>query len=328
MVRAASNLGALPAAYQGMLPCADCPGITYTLELMPDGSFFLRLAYSGRGQGKTIDDIGRWSYATGSSQIVLHGRATTRYAIKPGGVLRQLDSEGREIESKLNYDLRRTASVPPLEPRLTGLRGMFQYFADSANFTECVSGRRFPVAMEEAYRELESAYLKARPESGAELLVTLDGTIALRPSMDGAGRVRTLIVERYSGVWPGETCGTPLATAELRETYWKLTRLEGGPIIVRAGVREPHLIFHSAGSRVTGFGGCNNLTGTYTASGSDGLTFGPMAATRMACPPGADREAELLQALPRVRHWKIEGQHLEFSDAEGRFIARFEARAL
>jgi hypothetical protein len=32
--------------------------------------------------------------------------------------------------------------------------------------------------------------------------------------------------------------------------------------------------------------------------------------------------------LPRVRTWKVIGQHLELFDAAGTILARFEARAL
>jgi copper homeostasis protein (lipoprotein) len=78
---------------------------------------------------------------------------------------------------------------------------------------------------------------------------------------------------------------------------------------------------------VTGFGGCNNLTGTYNLKGSE-VTFGPIAATRMACIQGMDIEAAFFKALDRVRTWKIFGQHLELYDVGGNLVARFEARAL
>jgi uncharacterized lipoprotein YbaY len=43
-------LGALPATFAGELPCADCPGIRYQLDLLQDGAFFfLRGSISGAG---------------------------------------------------------------------------------------------------------------------------------------------------------------------------------------------------------------------------------------------------------------------------------------
>jgi len=50
----ASVLGELPASYSGDLPCADCAGIRYSLNLFSDRSFFLSVIYLGkddRGQG-------------------------------------------------------------------------------------------------------------------------------------------------------------------------------------------------------------------------------------------------------------------------------------
>ena len=34
-----------------------------------------------------------------------------------------------------------------------------------------------------------------------------------------------MLVERFVGVWPGETCERAEATASLTNTYWKILRL-------------------------------------------------------------------------------------------------------
>jgi len=207
------------------------------------------------------------------------------------------------------------------------MRGMFRYMADAATFTDCQSRERWPVATEGEYKAVEAAYLRTRRQPGDELLVSLEGQIVMRANPDSGQPAPTLIVERYIGVWPGETCGAPLATAQLQETYWKLTRIDDKPVIVAEKQREPSLVFRSQQSRVTGFGGCNNLTGAYKLSG-DQLIIGPIAATRMACLQGMDTEGALFKALESVRGWKILGQHLELYDAAGSLVARFEARAL
>ena len=199
----------LPASFVGVLPCADCPGIRYTLDLFPGNYYFVRLTYLERADAKPFDQIGRWSLSGDGSTLALTSgrRSTERFAVK-GDVLRKLDMRGREIESKLNYDLRRTGTFERIEPRLA-MRGMFQYIADAANFRECQTGQRWPVAMEGAYKELEAAYVKARRQSGQEVLVDIEGLIAMRPKADGAGETATVVVERYTGIRPGETCGPP-----------------------------------------------------------------------------------------------------------------------
>ena len=323
----ANRLGALPASFVGELPCADCPGIRYVLNLFPEKTFFLRNTSMGRNV-PPLDNIGRWQLSGDGSTLILRGgkEPVESFAVKSAEVLRKLDPQGGEIASTLNYDLRRTPVFEQVEPRLE-MSGMFRYMADAATFTECRSGQRWPVATEGGYRDLEAEYLKYRQQPGEDLMVSLEGQVATRPNMDSGRPTPTLVVERYLGIWPGETCGAPFATSPLRETYWKLTRLEGKPVILAEKQREPSLVFRSQDSRVTGFGGCNNLTGGYKLNG-DEIAFGGIAATQMACVQGMDTEAALFSALGRVRKWKIAGEHLELYDADGNTLARFEARAL
>jgi copper homeostasis protein (lipoprotein) len=322
----AGALGTLPASFAGDLPCADCQGIRHQLELFPDQAFFLRMTYLGKGDKAAFDDIGSWIIASDSRTLVLHGgrEAPLKFAIKDAGTLRKLDLEGREIPSSLNHDLKRTRDLSPLEPRLA-MRGMYKYFADSGRFTECLTRKNLPVAMEQANAALESAYSKARRQPGEELLVNLEGRVALRPKMEGQGQQLTLVVERFIGVWPGETCGARFATEPLENTYWKLTRPGDTSVTVTPQQREPHFILNAQTRRVGGSGGCNRLMGGYELKG-DALTFSQMAATRMACPQGMDTEKAFLDALGQVKKWKIAGQHLELFDAAGKLVARFEAR--
>jgi copper homeostasis protein (lipoprotein) len=324
----ANTLGALPASFVGELPCADCPGIRYTLDIFPDKSFYLRLTYLDRPAAKPFDDIGRWTLSDDGSTLMLEGtnESVERFAVKSTDILRKLDAHGREIDSQRNYDLRRTSAFERIEPRLA-MKGMFRYIADAATFIECRSGQRWAVAMEGEYTALETAYLKARRQPADELLVSIEGQVALRPNVESRQPIPTLVVERYIGIWPGETCGSPFATAPLKETYWKLTRLEDKPVILAEKQREPSLVLRSEQNRVTGFGGCNTVAGSYKLNGAE-ITFMGAAATRRACPQGMDLEAAFFAALNKVRRWKIIGQHLELYDSTGNTVARFEARAL
>lgn len=319
-------LGELPATFVGVLPCADCPGIRYALNLFPDNAFFLRLTYLERLDAKPFDDIGRWNLSADGPTLTLKGgnESSERFAVKSPDVLRKLDLQGPEIDSKLNYDLHRTSNFEPLEPSLT-LRGAFRYMADAPLFTDCRTGQRWPVAMQGDYKALEAAYLQVRRQPGEELMATLEGQVAIRPNPDGGRPIPTLVVERYIGIWPGETCGATSSTASLQETYWKLTRIADQPVIVAPNQREPNLVFRTEQSRVTGSGGCNSLTGAYKLNGSE-LIISGVAATRMACIEGMDTEAAFFKALENVRSWKILGQHLELYDSGGNPLVRLEAR--
>ena len=326
--RTSNVLGALPASFTGDLPCADCPAIRYLLNLFPDSSFFLRMTYVGRNEVKPLDDVGRWELSADGSTLTLNGgkESAERFAVKSSTILRKLDLQGREIESKFNYDLRRTSAMERIEPRLT-MRGMFRYMADAAMITECQTGQRWPVVIEGDYKALEAAYLKTKRQPAEELLVNLEGQVTMRPNTDTRQATPTLVVERYIGIWPGETCGSPSATSPLQETYWKLTRLGDKPVVLAEKQREPSVVFRSEQNRVTGFGGCNSFTGGYKLDGSE-LALTGVAATRMACMQGMDIEGALFQAFEKVRTYKILGQHLELYDASSNMLARFEARAL
>ncbi len=325
---ASSPLGDFPATFEGELPCADCPGIYYHLDLFEDHMFFLRTTYLGRGAGAISDTVGVWTLAGDERRLALFANPETPilFRVVDAETLRKLDVEGRDIESSLNYDLRRKDAVGTIEPRLT-MRGMYRYMADAALFDECLSGRRFQVAQEADNIALERAYLEAQREPGEALLVSLQGRIAERPAMEGDALVLTVIPERFIGVWPGETCGARMTTSELFDTRWALTRLGDEPVELAENQREPYLVLRSEDHRISGFGGCNRFNGSFEIGGRS-ITFSQMAMTMMACTPGGDTERAFLAALERATGFRKKAHHLELHDAEGAVVARFEARLL
>jgi len=86
------------------------------------------------------------------------------------------------------------------------MHGLFSYMADAALFEDCVSGHRYPVAMEAGYIDLERAYLEQRTAPGAPLLVTFHGRVEPRPPMEGDGEIDTMVIDRFEAVHPGEDC--------------------------------------------------------------------------------------------------------------------------
>ena len=60
-----------------------------------------------------------------------------------------------------------------------------------------------------------------------------------------------------------------------------------------------------ADNRASGNGGCNQYSGSYEVAGAS-LSFGEVAATKMACDAGPmEREQALLDALPKVTHYEL-----------------------
>ena len=84
-------------------------------------------------------------------------------------------------------------------------RGEFVYFADSAHFTDCASGKQWPVVMTGDYLALERAYMHWQSAPKAPLLVNFDGRPEVREPMEGPAREH-MVVDRFASVEPGNTC--------------------------------------------------------------------------------------------------------------------------
>jgi len=311
-----------PGTWSGEIPCADCPAIRMTLTLKSDGVFLLRQTYVGADEGRdrSFVDRGRWTVSEDGRRLVLRGgtEAPRQFAVVAPERLRMLDTAGDEIRSKLNYDLVRAATVDPVADRWR-LRGSFTYMADAARYVDCLTGESVPVAMTADYLSLERAYLAARAEPGAPLLVTLEGHMEMRPPMEGDALVETLVVEQFDKAWPGESCGPTV-----EGTTWSLTELPGQSLAAIEPERAPSLTLDPAAGRVSGSAGCNRFSGTYELSGNS-LRFGPLATTRMACPPEIMAvEDAMLKALAGELAWSLQDGTLVLT-REGRLVARFAA---
>lgn len=69
--------------------------------------------------------------------------------------------------------------------------------------------------------------------------------------------------------------------------------------------------------------GCNRMGGTATIAGEK-MTFGPMMATRMACPPPLMEQEQLYSAaLEATRSYAIKDGKLSLRDDSGAEVARF-----
>jgi len=325
------GIAPLPATFVGDLPCADCSGQRLTLTLRPGGIFLLRQTYVGVAAGKDeqVYELGRWVVSEDRTRLILQSGAEAPRQFVIGDVARLslLGIDGQEIRSQLNYDLTRSDRVDPIDDTIR-LRGMFSYLADAALFTECRTGRRFPVAQERDYLALERAYLGARQTPGEPLLVTLDGRLTTRPIGEGEALKDATVVERFDRVWPTETCARQaLSTASLTNTYWRPVEIAGNPHTVLADQREPHLMLVPAENKLRGFAGCNQFLGRYEVN-EKSVRFTGVATTRKYCAGAMDQEQEFLRALEATASYKIVGEALDLYDGTSTLLARFESRYL
>lgn len=321
-----ATLGELPATFAGMLPCADCVGTRYQINLLPDGAYMQRMTYLREAQDQSFYELGAWSLSSDGRTLELDGgrETSTSWAVQDATTLRRLDRDGAPLDAEHSYDLTRRARVEGLEPRVR-LQGMFSYRADSPRLRDCLSGLRWPVAMSDDYRALERAYTDRRA-AGSELLVSLEGRIEQRPRLEGDGSEATLVVERFLRAIPGEDCAERAAQAGLEDTRWRPVRIGDRNVSISGQQREPWIMLDSRSGRVTGSGGCNRISGGYEAKDRT-LRFIRLVSTQMAC-PSMDTEKSFFRALEAARRYRAMGRILELLDDDQRVLARLEERNL
>lgn len=317
----------LPASFTGTLPCADCDGIAWHLDLWPDQAFHLRREWQGRrsdsGSPAREDRVGRW-YAVPEDRDVIvlpgSGDAAIRWEVLAPDRLRLLDRTGRPIESALNYELTSSGGLEETDIDDVFLGGMMTYYADAAVFEDCLTGRSYPVTQEGDYLALERAYLADRAAPGAPLYVHVDGSLLMRPAMEGPDR-RSLVVRRFVRTRPGISCERQRASAALVNTYWRIDRLAGQAVTGLAQRREPHLVLRDGDdARFSATLGCNRLLGGFTEAGT-ALRFSPGPSTLMACPaPIGEREQLLIEVLSATRQFRINGETLSLRDGNGEVL--------
>jgi heat shock protein HslJ len=136
-----------------------------------------------------------------------------------------------------------------------------------------------------------------------------DGTLCLR---DATGR-DLLVLE-------------PVAEPALVGTAWGATGVNNGRGGVASLVAGTAIdaVFGEDG-RLAGRAGCNRYVGPFLADGPT-LSIGPLATTRMACPPPVmEQEAAYLAALARTTTARIDGDRLELRDDAGALQVAFRA---
>ena len=95
--------------------------------------------------------------------------------------------------------------------------------------------------------------------------------------------------------------------SELFLQQWDLVSLDGK---AATGARVPHINFTDGDSRtISGFTGCNRLTGTVTLSNEHVIKLSPLAVTRMACME-PNMENAFLATMGKVDRWSIKDKKL------------------
>lgn len=110
----------------------------------------------------------------------------------------------------------------------------------------------------------------------------------------------------------------------LAGTSWQLVeRLSMDDTKLVPDERSKYTIAFGADGRATVRGDCNRGSGTWTSDGPSGLTFGPMAVTQAACPPGSMSD-RFFGDFQYVRSYIMKDGHLFISLMADGGIYEFE----
>jgi copper homeostasis protein (lipoprotein) len=315
----AAELRNLPATFAGTLPCADCSGIRYQLNLMPDDTFVLRMTYVGKDPSTVRDAVGSWVLSSDRRAMALKsGDGPADYfAIRDSGTLRKLDMTAQPITSGQPYELHRMSTYEPLE--FKGMvRGAYRAGASGRTFTPCASGQAWPVADSIIDSALSAAYQTANRKPGEPLVMNVQGHLQA-----GTGADRKFVVDLLGGVMANASCDARYAAAPLDGTTWKLSWLNGAPFTAPPSSRNhPTLTFRGDTPTFSGNGGCNRLAGHYEVRG-DTMSLSA-AGTMMACPGSDATETAFKAVLSGTRSYRILGRALELYGDKRQLLARFE----
>ena len=112
----------------------------------------------------------------------------------------------------------------------------------------------------------------------------------------------------------------------ITEKYWKLKSIEGKEVVFKENQeREIFITLRMNDKTVTGFAGCNTLSGEYTLEGNNRISFKNIAVTMKICPNVGNDERKLLKVLELAKNYSLTNDVLTLSSDKKVSLAVFEA---
>ena len=108
--------------------------------------------------------------------------------------------------------------------------------------------------------------------------------------------------------------------------YWKLILLEGQEVqMAENQEREIFFTLNDDDKTVSGFAGCNSITGEYELAEGNRIRFTNMGITMMICPDVAVNESEFMEVFELTDNYTIHNDTLSLNVARRAPLAIFEA---
>lgn len=299
-------------SWTGVLPCADCPGIDYSLNLHAGGHYEETMVYQERSVDP-VKTIGAWKLDKECLVVLQAANSKAKQYFKfTGENLVQLDGDKHELPAPIaeRYILSRKpeGADRATQDRLT--RGIVFVATGNEPFWSVeLNGKE-----ELFFKALDGPELKAKAikddDAAGQLTARYSATgndISLRLEIirrsctdDMSGAVSDWTTNVYVTQAGKETiykgCGTYMGDYRLND-IWTLRTIDDLTLNAQDfpdGL--PTLELEMGKKRLSGFAGCNRYFGTFQLEDHH-LIFSEIGSTRMACPPTMNIENKLLEAL-------------------------------
>jgi uncharacterized membrane protein len=317
----------------GMLPCADCDGIDYQLNLKSDYTFKQKSAYKGKSEELFIDE-GNWGFVS-DSIIFVDGADDRKLFLVTSNDLVLLDQDGNRIESSFEEkyhlhkdpgtvkEIKEVEEVKAVMPVQENVEMNIQHYQE-----KFLSGIDFIARGNEPNWTLEIDLEKSMSfatmddikvnTTAVEGIKAQDSDVTLyRAKTDSGELVITVIRDNCEDNMSGEKfsykvrveakksadasyktfegCGKFLYDIRLYDIY-VMEEMTGFNLKKEKLMKGmPQFEFNLTDMRFGGHAGCNTLSGSISVV-SNKITFGSLMGTLMAC-PNMKIEKAIIEAL-------------------------------
>lgn len=111
----------------------------------------------------------------------------------------------------------------------------------------------------------------------------------------------------------------------LVEKHWRLKTLNGNDVeMTEDQERQAYFTLKTEGNRMVGFGGCNNLMGSYKLGIGNRIRFSNTASTLMAC-EDSELENVFMEVFELADNYTLNGDELLLNEGKKAPLAAFEA---
>lgn len=280
--------------YYGILPCASCPGIHYSIQFLSDSTYNESVFYEERSTEPEIHG-GKFEMDKKGKIRLLDKKPEEGLAqmkLNESEIL-MLDIEGNVIEGSLEHLYVLTEEKPEnfinysdSDAKITGFSATGQS-PDWTFYMDYLGNFQFKSNDKQNHDIRETINEAVSP--GAELkqlyrveVDSLTIEISILPDPCGTSNGKTVnirLVTKNTGETTYTGCGTYQGDYRLND-IWSLVSISDFPM--DSLTKAPNLEFNIREGKVYGFGGCNRISGSFEVKG-DILTFSQMVSTKMAC---------------------------------------------